>query len=83
MNENESEGRSLRGARADAEMPGALVLIKRSSELRATYQLRLLTYRAEQERKILRIDVPASCIVRQDLIDLVNKHRGVIEIVRL
>ena len=47
-----------RGARPDAETYDKLYLIKNVSELRATYQVRLLAYRAQQEGKKLVIRLP-------------------------
>lgn len=50
-----------RGARPDAELNGTMYLIKKVSKLRATYQIRLLLYRAVQSGAMLVIDVPKSC----------------------
>jgi hypothetical protein len=47
-----------RGTRPDAETYGKLYLIKNVSELRATYQVRLLAYRAQQEGSKLIICLP-------------------------
>ena len=47
-----------RGAMADATVGDRLILIKQVSELRATYQIRLLLFRAQQEGKKLTIEMP-------------------------
>ena len=71
-----------RGARVDGEGLNKLVIIKRVSELRATYQIRLLTYRAVQEGKKLVIDVPKRCKIHDDLRGLLNDYPSHIAIVR-
>jgi hypothetical protein len=71
-----------RGARPDGETFDKLVLIKRVSELRATYQIRLLTYRAVEERKMLVIDVPKHCKVHDDLKVLAKEFPRNFSIVR-
>lgn len=48
-----------RGARADAEVGSTLYLLKKVSILHATYQVRLLAFRAQQEGKRLVIRVPS------------------------
>lgn len=50
-----------RGARADAETSSRIILIKNVSVMRATYQVRLLAFRAEKERKKLILRVPDGC----------------------
>jgi hypothetical protein len=63
-----------RGARPDAEAFGHFLLIKRAQELRATYQLRLLTFRAVQQSKKLVIEVPKKCKIHRDLQELRKQH---------
>ena len=70
-----------RGARPDGETFDKLVLIKKVSELRATYQIRLLTYRAVEERKKLVIDVPKDCKVHDDLKILAKEYSRNVSIV--
>jgi hypothetical protein len=64
----------VRGARPDAENPNELLLIKRVSELRATYQIRLLTSRAVREGKKLVIEVPKECKLHISLRDLTKRY---------
>jgi hypothetical protein len=71
-----------RGTRADGETPDKLLLIKKVSELRATYQIRLLTYRAVHEGKTLVIDISESCKVHRDLMTLVKAQPRSLKIVR-
>ncbi|HVW22035.1 MAG TPA: hypothetical protein VHC86_12545 [Opitutaceae bacterium] len=68
----------LRGARPDAEAAGRLYLIKRVSRLRATYQIRLLAFLAEERGRQLVLQVPAGCRFEPDLLGLVQARPGVI-----
>jgi len=63
---------------ADAEKFNRLYLIKNVSKLRATYQIRMLTYRAVNEGLKLVLKVPFSCEFHPSLLDLVKKTGGVI-----
>lgn len=71
-----------RGARPDAEMNNSMYLIKNVSELRATYQIRLLLYRAVQEGTKLVVDVPAACALSRPLKALIKENRRHIEVTR-
>jgi hypothetical protein len=48
----------VRGTRPDAEVGNNLYLLKKVSILHATYQVRMLAFRAQRERKQLIIRVP-------------------------
>jgi len=63
MNQENQEpaSRLPRGARADAESPEAIYLIKHASSLRATYQIRLLALKAVESGKDLVLMVPRTC----------------------
>lgn len=61
-----------RGARADGEAQSKLILVKNVSALRATYQIRLLAFRAVEEGKVLFIHVPRNCKIRRDLKELIR-----------
>jgi len=50
-----------RGARPDAETAEKVYLIKHVPALRATYQVKLLTFLAAQQGKKLVLRVPAAC----------------------
>lgn len=82
MNFKMTKQQVARGARPDGETFEKLVLIKRVSELRATYQIRLLAYRAVQEQKKLVIDVPKECKVHADLKALAKEYPRNISFVR-
>jgi hypothetical protein len=56
-----TSGQVPRGARPDAEVLDKMYLIKNVSTLRATYQIRLLAFRAVEKRTTLIIRVPESC----------------------
>ena len=71
-----------RGARPDGETHEKLFLIKNVSEMRATYQVRLLAYRASQECKKLVIDVPKGCKIHSTLRQLAEQLPRTIEITR-
>jgi len=64
-----------RGSRPDAEAPdGRLFLFKNVSELRATYQIRLLAYLAVKEGRELVIKVPQGCKVHSSLQELTKQY---------
>lgn len=69
-----------RGARADGEKNDKLYLLKNVSELRLTYQIRLLAFQAQQTRKKLFVQVPKHCKVHDSLRDFV---KGISQVVRL
>lgn len=71
-----------RGARPDGEAHDKIVLIKKVTEMRATYQVRLLAYRASQEGKKLVIDVPRECKVHGTLRALAKQLPRTIKITR-
>jgi len=71
-----------RGARPDAEVNNRMYLIKNVSSLRATYQVRLLLYRATQEGAKLVLDVPEACVLSSPLKALIKENRRHIEVVR-
>lgn len=62
-----------RSAMADAEKFNRLYLIKNVKMLRATYQIRLLAYRAVTENLKLVLRVPASCEFQPSLLELIKK----------
>jgi hypothetical protein len=67
-----------RGARPDAETAGQIHLVKNVSELRATYQVRLLAVKAAETRKVLILRVPRHCRFAADLQSLVAARPGLI-----
>jgi hypothetical protein len=69
-----------RGARADAERNDALFLLKNVSELRLTYQIRLLTYQAIERGCKLIVRVPEKCKVHSALKRFQNEHQKVLRI---
>lgn len=71
-----------RGARPDAEANNRMYLIKNVSELRPTYQIRLLLYRAVQEGTKLVLDVPKACQLSDGLKALVRENRRNLEVTR-
>jgi len=63
---------------ADAEKFNTLYLVKNVTSLRATYQIRLLAYRADTEGLKLIIKVPSSCEFQRSLLDLMKKSGNAI-----
>ena len=61
-----------RGSRPDAETIDKIYLIKNVSMLRATYQIRLLAFKAVESHKKLVVKVPKSCQFHTSLKDLVR-----------
>lgn len=62
-----------RRTRADAEKFNKIYLIKNVKALRATYQIRLLTYRAVTEGLKIVLKVPPTCEFQPSLVDLIKK----------
>jgi hypothetical protein len=71
-----------RGARPDAETYGKLHLIKSASTLRATYQVRLLLYRAMQTGGRLVVHVKKECRLAPDFALLRRQHKPFLQVVR-
>jgi hypothetical protein len=68
-----------RGTRPDAETSEKIYLIKRVPTLRATYQVRLLWFRAAQEGKKLVLVVPAACQFDNSLRELLRARPTAVE----
>lgn len=78
MNFRQTRHQTARGARADAEDDRRLYLLKKVSALHATYQVRLLAYRAQREGKQLVIRVPHGFKARPSLEALMVENPGLI-----
>lgn len=63
---------TMRGALADAEQGDKIFLFKNVSELRLTYQIRLLTFLAIEKRMRLVIQVPNKCRIHISLTNFVK-----------
>jgi hypothetical protein len=61
-----------RGARPDAETSNRIYLIKNVMMLRATYQVRLLAFKAMSSQKQLILKVPPSCRFHPSLKGLIK-----------
>jgi hypothetical protein len=70
----------LRGTRPDAASAQALYLIKNVSELRLTYQIRLLTYAAQQQGKVLIVQLPSEATIHPSLGEFVHRFPSLIKI---
>lgn len=71
-----------RTARPDAETYDKIHLFKSALTLRATYQVRLLLFRAVKEGRKLVLNVQKDCVIHNDLRELMKEHRKSIEVVR-
>ena len=71
-----------RGTRPDAVRGNDLYLIKNVSELRLTYQIKLLTYFATQQGGKLIVRLPARTRIHPSLGDFTVKFAGAIRIDR-
>jgi hypothetical protein len=74
----QTRNQTPRGTRADAEKFNRLYLVKNVSTLRATYQIRLLAFRAVSEGLKLVIKVPKACKYHSSLLDLIKETGNVI-----
>lgn len=73
---------TLRGSMPDADAANILYLIKNVSEMRLTYQVRLLAYMASTKGKKLNIRLPKSAKVNSGLRDFVRDSGGLVKIER-
>ncbi len=71
-----------RATRPDAEVGNQIHLLKSASHLHATYQIRLLLFRAIQEGKTLVLNVRQQCEFYDDLSSLISENPAHIQIVR-
>jgi hypothetical protein len=71
-----------RGARPDADIGNKLYLLKNVSELRLTYQIRLLAYSAHSKSKKLVIRLPKQAKVHASLRDFIRDSDGLVSIER-
>jgi len=67
-----SKFQTLRGALADAEQGNIIYLFKNVTELRLTYQIRLLSFRAIESSMQLVIQVPIKCKIHASLNNFVQ-----------
>jgi hypothetical protein len=67
-----------RSTKADAKKFNRLYLIKNVKTLRATYQIRLLAYRAVTEGLKLVLKVPSVCEFQPSLLELIKKTKNTI-----
>ena len=80
MNYRQTKHQVARGAFPDAQNQDKIYLFKNVSTLRATYQVRLLTYLAAEAGKKLIIDVPPHCKLHPSLSELTKEFPKAIRI---
>lgn len=73
---------TVRGAKADAEVGDKVYLIKGASQLRLTYQIKMLTYMARTRNMKLIIQLPKAAKVHDSLKEFVRSMNGLIKIER-
>jgi hypothetical protein len=71
-----------RGAKADAEVGDKVYLIKSASQLRLTYQIRMLTYMVQTQNKKLIIQLPRATKVHNSLKEFVRSMNELVKIER-
>ncbi len=71
-----------RGALADMNTYDELILIKLVSEMRLTYQIKMLTFQAIQEEKKLIIELPKYCKIHKSLKTFIKMYPKSIKIER-
>lgn len=72
----------LRGAKPDAEVGDKMYLLKNVSNLRLTYQIRLLTFMANARGKTLIIQIPKTAKVDESLKRFVSDSGGLAKVQR-
>ena len=80
MNYRQTKHQVARGAFPDAQNQDKIYLFKNVSTLRATYQVRLLTYLAAEAGKKLIIDVPSNFKPHPSLSQLAKEFSKTIRI---
>jgi hypothetical protein len=68
----------LRGAKPDAEKFNVMYLVKNVRKLRATYQIKLLAFKAVDKKMRLVIRVPPDCEFSSSLQDLITACTGLV-----
>jgi hypothetical protein len=69
-----------RGTRADSVDHRYYYVIKNVPRLRATYQIRLLAYRASQHGKKLVISVPKTCVPSPSLVAFIKANSKLVKL---
>lgn len=73
---------TFRGAKADAEVGNKMYIIKSTSDLRLTYQIKMLSYMAQTQGKMLIIRLPKEANVHNSLKEFVRSMNGLIKLER-
>ena len=71
-----------RGSRPDADVDGKLYLIKKVTEMRLTYQVKMLTYSAQRSGKVCVIRLPQRAVLNESLKEFVQNSNGLLKIER-
>lgn len=72
-----------RGSMPDADSAKALYLLKNVSEMRLTYQVKLLAYMAQTKGKKLHIRLPSEATVHPGLREYILEHSEFVRIERV
>ena len=73
---------TLRGAKPDAEIGDKIYLIKNVSQLRLTYQIRMLAYVAQIRDIKLVIRIPKNAVIHQSLLEFAIETNGLLNFER-
>jgi hypothetical protein len=68
-----------RGSRPDAETMDKIYLIKNVATLRATYQLRILLFKAVEYHKKLVLKIPKTCQLHASIKELIKVNEKTIK----
>lgn len=71
-----------RGSMPDAEVGNKLYLIKNVSEMRLTYQIKMLVYVAHSQGKKVIVQLPKHASIHASLREFVRNSNGVVKIER-
>lgn len=82
MDDQATQHKTPRGSKPSWVDESSFGLIKACSELRATYQIRLLLFMAMRDQKQLVLQVPKKCKLRKDLKALKKQHSKILKINR-
>jgi hypothetical protein len=80
MEFKQTKHQTPRGTMADAEQWNALFLLKKVSELRLTYQIRLLTFKAQSQKRKLIIRLPKGARQHSTLKEFIRSMDGLVRV---
>ena len=73
---------TARGSRPDGQFGSTYFLVKNVSRMRLTYQVKLLTLMAQEQRGVLVVQLPKGAKTSRDLRAFAKSHRGSVRVER-